>query len=177
MHARMATRHTARIFAEPRAVMQTGGVRQKLHALVIRASASLGRNPGDDLVWVGNVAGLAVHAVGWVQADAFSVWSCRVVEHLVDIGGTEVLAGAAEFLDAALLADVGVVNDKMSRLVFFVAGSGVVEIGELIEGELAVALGRPEQVGFRSAVGGQIAQLVHVLEISFGGIAVAQTAP
>ena len=44
-------------------------MRSLLHALVVRAPAAFGRNPGDDLVGIHDVAGLAVHAVGGVQVD------------------------------------------------------------------------------------------------------------
>ena len=43
-----------------------------------------------------------------------------VVDHLVDIGRAEELAGVAEFLHAARVADVGVVNDQVRGLIFFV---------------------------------------------------------
>ena len=46
---------------------------QGLHAVVVRPAAALRRNPGDDLVRVGDVAGLAVHAVRRIQADALAV--------------------------------------------------------------------------------------------------------
>ena len=40
-----------------------------LHAVVVRAAAALGRNPGDDLVWIHDVAGLAVNAVRRIEMD------------------------------------------------------------------------------------------------------------
>ena len=52
---------------------------------------------------------------------------------------------------------------RCDGLVLFVLGAGVIEIGELVEGELAVAFGGAEQVGFGAAVGGQFGELVHVL--------------
>ena len=45
-----------------------------LHSVVIRTASTLGGNPGDDLVGILDVAGLAVHAIGRIQADAFAVW-------------------------------------------------------------------------------------------------------
>src|ERR1700680_1175248 len=36
---------------------------RRLHSFVVRAAASLRRDPGDDFVGVGDVAGLAMHAV------------------------------------------------------------------------------------------------------------------
>jgi len=58
----------------------------------------------------------------------------------------------AEFLGAARVADVGVVDDEVSRLVFLVLGTGMVKIGELIEGKLAVAFGIAEEMRFGAAV-------------------------
>ena len=80
------------------------------HPVVIRAAAAFWGHPGDDLVWVGDVAGFAVDAVTRVQADALAVGLGRVVDHFVDIGRTEILARAAEFFHAARIADVGVVE-------------------------------------------------------------------
>ena len=98
------------------------------------------------MIWygIGDVAGFAVHAVRRVQADAFAVRLRRVVHHLVDVRRTEILARAAEFFHAARVADVGVVNDQVRGLVFFVLRAGVVEVGELVEGQLAVALRRAD---------------------------------
>ena len=95
-----------------------------------------------------------MHTVGRVQADTLAVWLLGVLDQFVDVCGTEILAGTAEFLDAPLVADVGILDDQMRRLIFFVFGAGVVEVGELVDHELAVALGRPEQMGFGAAVGG-----------------------
>jgi len=63
------------------------------HAVVVRPPAAFGRDPGDDLVGVGDVAGFAVDAVGGIEADAFAVGLSGGVEHFVDVGGTEILAG------------------------------------------------------------------------------------
>ena len=46
---------------------------QKLHAVVIRTAAALWRDPGDDLVRIGDIAGFAVNAVGWIQVDHFTL--------------------------------------------------------------------------------------------------------
>ena len=123
-----------------------------LHSIVIRSAAALWRHPGDDLVRVRDVAGFAMHTVRWVQADAFAIRLRRVVQHLVNIGRTEVLAGAAEFFYAALVADIRVMNDEVRGLIFFVLRARVVEIGQLVESKLAVALCRPKDVGLRAAI-------------------------
>ena len=81
------------------------------HAVVVWTPSALRRHPGDDLVRILNVAGLAVHTVRGIQADALAVGLARVVHHFVDVRRTEILAWAAIFLDAALVANFRVVND------------------------------------------------------------------
>src|SRR6266849_2416667 len=110
-----------------------------LHAVVVRPAAALGWYPSNDLIRVGDVAGFAVNAIRRVQANALRVGLSGVVNHFVDIGGAEILARVAEFFYAARIADVGVVNDEMSGLVLFMLGAGVVEVGELVESQFAVA--------------------------------------
>ena len=51
----------------------------------------------------------------------------------------------------------------MRRLIFFVLGAGVIEVGEFVESKFAVAFGRAEQMRFRAAIGGQVGELLHVL--------------
>src|SRR2546430_3049018 len=48
----------------------------------IRPAATFGRNPGNDLIGILNVASLTVHAVGGVQADALAIRGGAVVHHL-----------------------------------------------------------------------------------------------
>src|SRR5881398_2911291 len=96
------------------------------HPIVIRPTATLRRNPGDDLIRVMNVAGFAVHAVRWIQADALSVGLGGIINHFVNIRWAEVLARAAELFYAALIANVSVLNDQVCRLIFFVLRTGVV---------------------------------------------------
>src|SRR5258706_4188685 len=83
------------------------------HPVIIRSTTTLRRNPCDDLVGVLNVTGLTVHAVGGIQADAPAVGRGRVVQHLVDVGRTEILAGAAELFHATLTADLRIADDQM----------------------------------------------------------------
>src|SRR5579863_9745109 len=98
-------------------------MRSRSHAVVIRSAATLRRNPGNDLIGVGDVAGLAVHAIRRIQADALAVWLLRVIDHFVHIRRTEILTRIAELFHTASIADVGVVNDQMRRLVFFMLRS------------------------------------------------------
>ena len=58
-----------------------------------------------------------MHAVGGIQADALAVGSGCVVDHLIDVCGTKILAWAAEFFDATVVADVRIVNNQMSGLI------------------------------------------------------------
>lgn len=44
-----------------------------LHPIIIWTSATLGRNPGDDLVGVHDVASLAVDTVGEVHLDLLAI--------------------------------------------------------------------------------------------------------
>ncbi len=74
----------------------TGNISRVLHAIVIRPAATLGRHPGDDLVWVGDVAGLAMHTVCSIQADALAIGLGGILDHFIDVGRTEILAGVAE---------------------------------------------------------------------------------
>src|SRR5579863_6286529 len=94
-----------------------------LHPIIIRPAPAFGRNPGDDLIGVGDVTGFAMYAVRRVQADALAIGLVRVIEHFVDVRGTEILARAAEFLDATRVANIRVVDDQMRRLIFFVLRS------------------------------------------------------
>jgi len=97
-----------------------------LHAFIVGAAATFGDYPIDDLVGVGDVAGFAVHAVGGVDLEFESVF---FLNRLVDRGGTKILAGVAVLDGAAGGADVEVVNDQVAGLIFFVAGSGVIDVG------------------------------------------------
>ena len=50
-------------------------------------------------------------------------------------------------------------DDQVRGLIFFVLRARVVEVGELVESELAVALCGAEDVGFGAAVGRQLGQM------------------
>jgi hypothetical protein len=116
-----------------------------------------------------------VHAIGRIQTDAFAVGLFAVINHFIDICRAEILAGAAKFFHAAGIADVCVLNYQMCRLVFLMLGAGVVEIGQLVESKLSVALRRTEQVSFVAAIGAQVGQLPHVLIAGRSRVSAAQT--
>src|SRR6266849_901586 len=94
--------------------------------VIIGPAPTLGRNPGDDLVGVLNVAGLAVDAVGGIQADALAIGRSRVVQQFVDICRTEILARAPKLFHATLIADVRIMDDQMRRLILFMLRAGVI---------------------------------------------------
>ena len=78
-------------------------------------------------------------------------WANGFLDHFIDGRWTEVLTGIAVLDDTFCGTDVGVGNVKMAGLVFFVAGSGMVDVGEPIESELAIAseaFGRKPAVDF-----------------------------
>ncbi len=75
------------------------------------------------------------------------------LHHLINIRRTEILAGIAEFHHATAVADVGVVNDQVRGLVFFMARAGMIQVSELVERQFAVATGRPQQVRQIASVG------------------------
>src|SRR6202035_1905454 len=95
----------------------------KLHPVVIWPAAAFWRDPCDDLVRIGDVAGFAVDAVRWIQADALAIWLTAVALHFVDVGGTEILEVAAVFRHETLVADICVVDDEVRGLVLFVLGA------------------------------------------------------
>src|SRR3984957_8181464 len=69
------------------------------HAFVVGAASAFGRDPVDDLVGVGDVAGFAMDAIGGVD---FQFGGAFLGDHFVDRGGTKILAGVAVFADAAI---------------------------------------------------------------------------
>ena len=68
------------------AAFQVMNDRLKIH--VVRAASAFGRDPGDDLVGVHDVAGLAVDAVGGVEHQLLAL-TVAAVHHLVDVGGAK----------------------------------------------------------------------------------------
>src|SRR5688572_23160092 len=105
-----------------------------LQVLVIRTRAALGRDPGDDLVRVLDVAGLAVHAVGGIDLQALGgpALGPGFLDDLVHAHGAEARARVGVLLDAAGHADAGVEHLQVHRLVFVVLGGGVVDAGQAV---------------------------------------------
>jgi hypothetical protein len=145
-----------------------------LHTFVVWAAAAFGGNPSDDLVGILNVAGLAVNAIGRIQADPFAVGRGVIVKHFIYVGRAEILARAPEFLYAACIANVSVLNEQVSRLVIFVLRPRMIEVGEFVESEFAVAFGWTDQVGLCTSIGVQIGEMLQVFVAGVGRHAIAE---
>jgi hypothetical protein len=87
-----------------------------------------------------DVASFAVDTVGRVQADAFPLGASGIIQHLVNIRRTKMLAGTTKLADTSRLAHIRVMDDQMGRLILFVLRPGMIEIGELVKGLLSVCL-------------------------------------
>ena len=110
---------------------------ESLHAFVVWSTATFGRNPVDDLVRIHDVARFAVYAVRevYLQTPA-SV--AAILNHFIDSRRTKPLAGIAVLFGATCRADVRVEHVQVDRLVFVMAHRRVVNVGELVESQLAV---------------------------------------
>ncbi len=86
--------------------------------LVIGTGAAFRRRPGDDLVGILDVAGLAVHAIRGINLQTAAPG--LVGHHFVHARGAEVLAGIAVLLRAAGGADRGIGDFQVDRLRFIV---------------------------------------------------------
>jgi len=113
------------------------------HPIVVRTAAAFRWHPGDDLIWIGDVAGLAVDAVRRVQADALAVrlasshppFRTRSRDRNSDKG--------CRILSRSRVCNIGVVDDQMRGLILFMLGARVVKVSELIERKFAVTLAGP----------------------------------
>src|SRR5438270_773429 len=94
-----------------------------LHPIIVRTATALRRHPGNDLIWILYVTRLAVNAVGRIEADALSIRSRGILEHFVNIRWTKILAWVAVFRNATRVANIGVMNNQMRRLIFLVPGA------------------------------------------------------
>ena len=95
--------------------------------------------------------------------DLLPRWRVRDLYHFIHVGRAEILAGVAVLSHAALVANSGVSDDQVCRLVFFVFRPGEVDVGQLVEGQLAIAFGRIDDVRLGTPVARQLRQLLHAL--------------
>ena len=61
-----------------------------------------------------------------------------VLDHLIDRGRTEELAGITVLVRAARMADVRLQNMQMAGLIFVVGGAGIEDVGQLVERQLPI---------------------------------------
>src|SRR5258708_2714561 len=101
-----------------------------LQILVVGPRAALRRRPGNDLVWILDVAGLAVDAIRRIDLQPPPAGAVR--DHLVHAGGTEVLARIAVFLRAAGYADRGIGHFEVNGLRLVVGVSGEEDEGNAV---------------------------------------------
>ena len=123
------------------------------HAIVIRPAATLGWHPSNDLVRIHDVAGLAVHAIGRIEVNLLAAGDVGSLHHLVHIRRAKIAAGIAILGDASGVADIGIVNHQMSRLIFLMFGAGMIKIGELVESNSAITFGEAKQLCATIAIG------------------------
>src|ERR1700688_3013052 len=64
----------------------------------------------------------------------------------------------------------------MCRLIFLMLGAGMIEVGEFVERELAVASCRAKHVCFRASIGGEIGERLQVFVPRMRWHAIAWTA-
>lgn len=114
-----------------------------------------------------------MNAIRRIQTDALAVGLACVVNHFVNVRGTEIPAGASVFFYAPGVANVGIVDDEMGRLVFLMLGAGVIKVREFIKRKFAVAFGGPKQMRLIPSIGGQFGKLAQVLVSSFRGISIS----
>ena len=96
-----------------------------LHAFVIRPAPALRRHPINDLVRVGDIARLAVHAVRKIDLQPPPAF---LLHHLVNSRRTKILARATVFENAAIDADVCIQNMQMAWLIFLVPRAGMIDV-------------------------------------------------
>src|SRR5256712_6092968 len=107
------------------------------HAIVLRPATPFGWHPCNHLIWVHDVAGLAVHAVRRVD---FEFQGAAVAYHLVHVGRTEALARVTVLFSTNRVADVGV-NQQVDRLILIVTCPRIVHVRHLVEREPPIRLG------------------------------------
>src|SRR5262245_35230816 len=99
---------------------RVGVAADRSELLVIRAAAAFGRDPCDDLIRIGDVAGLAVHAVRGIDLQLERTGLRLVGHHLVDVRRAEVLARISELLAALRGAHARVRDLEMHGLILVV---------------------------------------------------------
>jgi len=106
-------------------------VSRPLQICVTGSAATFRRDPINDLIGIHDVASLAVDAVG--SSDCKPGRPVVVGFHAVDRGRTEILARVSILLSTTGVTQIGIENHEVNRLIFFVRGARVVDVGQLVE--------------------------------------------
>src|SRR6266436_5227562 len=109
-----------------------------LHAFVVGAAATFGDDPINNLVGIGNITRLAMHAIRGVDLQLQA--AIRLLGHLVHRSRTKILAGIPVFLDALCCTNIRVRHAKMARLIFLMPRPGVIHVRQPVKRQLAIAL-------------------------------------
>ena len=135
-----------------------------LQVFIVGTFATLRYDPADDLVRIGDVAGLAMDTVRWCQLKFGFPLAIGIVHHLVHLSRAKMLTRVAVFFGALVVTDVSVSYYQMRWLLFFVLGAGFVNISEFVEGILVVELDR-YLLWQTSGVTTVLIKLAHVLVV------------
>jgi hypothetical protein len=76
-----------------------------------------------------------VDTVGGVDLQ---FWRAVFHSHLVNGCRAEILAGIAVFAHAPVAADISIEHVQVARLIFFVPGAGMIDVGEPVKRQVAV---------------------------------------
>jgi len=107
------------------------------HIRVIWPPAALGRNPGDVLIGVFDIAGFAVDAVLGVDHEPGRT---RLLYPLIDAGRAIPGRGPSEYIVLGFFLQRHVSDMKMNGLIFFMIRIGQEHRLETVEGNFAVRL-------------------------------------
>src|SRR5665213_209234 len=131
----------------PRSIIRysVGEYRGRSHIRVIRPAAAFGRNPGNVLIRVLDIAGFAVDAVLRVD-DEFRL--AALLYPLIYAGRAITLGGPAIDIVLRGLFELHVGNEQMDRLIFLMIGIGEENRGKSVEGQCPVGA----RIGNRSAL-------------------------
>lgn len=77
-----------------------------LHECVVRPLSPFRRDPRDDLIGIGDIAGLTMHAVLVVDEQLLAMCGFRVIDHLVHCRRAELDAWIPEFFQTLCFADI-----------------------------------------------------------------------
>src|SRR5690242_5960177 len=111
------------------------------HAIVSWSATPLRWNPIDDLIRIGDVAGLAMHAIRSVNLQTIL---SLFLNHFIHGSWAEILARVAVLSTAPAIANAGVGDHEVAGLIFLMPSARVEDVSKRIECEDTVAIGSRE---------------------------------